>query len=246
MGTRLINGAIFLHIPKTGGSFIEKYLKNQKLIQSKAGGMHDDIFRSLYPQDWPHRANNVITELPNKLINHFKKDAAHDWTTGPRPNQPTLESLPYMFCFVRNPIAWIESYYSFTVKQNWYYWSSEYDYYGFWHPNAVLNDLRSDSFNQFIEKLLNKRPGYVTEMFGWYTTAGIRAIGHTENLRQDLANILDQLQLTYDKNLLFGMEKVNVSQSKSNAIQWDPALKQEFIKTEYAGFKRYGYSTDDI
>ena len=244
MGKRLVDGSIFLHIPKTGGTFVEHFLNSQNLINGPAGGKHDDLFRTLYPTDWKSRFSRVVSEFPEKVKNQLENSPKHDWTKGPRPEQPTLESLPYMFCFVRNPVSWIESYYRYVVRENWYYWSTEYDYYGFWHPNAVLNDLRSDTFNGFIEKLLNKRPGYVTELFGWYTTAGVRFIGKTENLREDLVSILEELKLPYDKSILLNMEKKNTSETQSNIVEWDPELKQEFIKTEYSGFKRYGYDIE--
>ena len=243
MGLRLTNGAIFLHIPKTGGSFVEAFLRGQGLVRGSAGGMHDDVFRCLYPQNWPSRAANVAKEVPGKLIDRVKPNRIHDWKIGPHPDQPTLDSLPYMFCFVRNPVSWIESYYIFTKENGWYYWSSKYDYYKFWHPNSVLNELRSDSFNEFVGKLLELRPGYVTEMFGWYTTSGVRAIGHMESLREDLAEILDGLRLTYDRKLLETMRKVNASNA-AKEIKWDSGLLREFVRAEYAGFLRYGYDPD--
>ena len=188
MGLKLINDSIFLHIPKTGGSFISQFLLEQKLVKVPLAGKHDDVFRCLYPQGWPQRAKRVASEFIPKVKNRIisNKDS-HHWLDGPRPEQPIAEDIPYMFCFVRNPVSWIESYYNYCVPENWYNWSSEYDYCGLWHPNAVLNSLKSESLNEFVEKLLVKRSGYVTEMFGWYTTAGVKFIGKAENLREDLA-----------------------------------------------------------
>jgi len=242
MALRLIDNSVFLHIPKTGGSFICQYLRNQHLIKENCAGQHDDLFRCLYPQDWPTRASRVIKEFIPKLKGrlHIKKEQ-HDWKKGPQPHQPNSESLPYMFCFVRNPISWVESYYHYCVKQEWYYWSSEYDYGGFWHPNAVLNTLKSNSLNQFVEKLLLKRPGYVTEMYGWYTTPGIRFIGKTESLRDDLAKVLRLRNLSFDTGELKTATKVNVSQSCSTDNNWDENLLKEFVLSEYSCFKRFGY-----
>mgnify|MGYP000353062881 CR=1 FL=1 len=246
MGKQLIDGSIFIHIPKTGGSFIEKYLKNQNLIKGSVGGKHDDIFRCLYPQGWKNEACRVVTDFPKVLKNKLNSNnEKHDWTSGPRPEQPTKESLPFMFCFVRNPVSWIESYFRYAKGQNWYYWSSEYDYYGFWHPNAILNDLRTDSFNDFVEKLLIKRPGYITEMYGWYTTPGISSVCKTENLNSDLAKLLESRGLEFDLPTLNEMDKVNESPKSKNDIDWDLTLRDEFVKSEYAAFKRYGYDISD-
>jgi len=246
MGKRLIDGSIFLHIPKTGGSFVEKFLNSQNLIIGNAGGKHDDIFRCLYPQGYKHEVARVVKGFPKKIKTKIYGEVIkHDWTNGPHPDQPTEETLPVLFCFVRNPIAWIESYYRYTKEQNWYYWSSEYDYYGFWHPNSMLNDLRADSFNVFVENLLKKRPGYVTEMYGWYTTSGITKIYKTENLNSNLIDFLETRNLKFDSSILKNMKKINES-SKKDDIKWDLDLKNEFIKTEYSGFKRYKYDIDEI
>lgn len=242
MGHRLTNGAVFLHIPKTGGSFITRFLAEQRLLAGEAGGMHDDIFRSLVPQNYASRAGRVIRELPVRVVGQLRR-RDHDWTTGPSPEQPTAADLPWMFCFVRHPCTWVESYYQYAVRQRWYYWSSEFDYRDFWHPNAALNGLRSDTFNGFVEKLLRKRPGYVTEMFGWYTTAGVRFIGKQESLRADLATVLDELGLPYDRAALRGADKVNAAPDGDQALVWDPELRAEFLRCEYAGLRRYGYLT---
>jgi hypothetical protein len=242
MGLKLSNDSLFLHIPKTGGSFVTHYLASQKLIKENAGGKHDDIFRCLYPQTWPKRASQVIKELPGKVTHRLidSKDT-HDWKLGPREEQPTAKDLPYMFCFVRNPVSWIESYFNYCVREEWYNWSTEYDYGGFWHPNATLNSLKSVTLNEFIEKLLVKRPGYVTEMFGWYTTAGAKFIGKTENLREDLAKFLNEQGLPFDKAKLFNEVKKNVSQTAGTNNNWDRDLLKEFVACEYASFKRFGY-----
>lgn len=246
MALLLTNGALFLHIPKTGGKFVSKMLNEQRLIARRVGNMHSDVFRSLAPQDYRSRLTRVVKDFPRRATNLLSRSREHDWTKGPRPEQPELDELPFMFCFVRHPVSWIESYFSYTVSQKWYYWSSEYDYLGFWHPNAVLNDIRSDNFNSFIEKLLRKRPGYVTEMFGWYTTSGVRFIGKQENLANDLVAVLEEMELPYDRAKLLQADKVNVSQSEGKKISWDPDLKREFMKCEYASLVRYGYEDTNV
>ena len=241
MGQLLRNGAVFLHIPKTGGSFVSSFLAKEHLIVRRIGSKHDDLFRLLVPQNYRRRVGRVLHELPRRLVSKYVWNHGHDWTTGPHPQQPTLDDLPWMFCFVRHPIARVESYYEFAVSQRWCYWSSEFDYADDWHPTAVLNGLRSDTFNDFVEKLLKKRPEYVTELFGWDTTSGVRFVGKQESLRSDLAKVLDQLGLPYNRERLLSAEPVNVTQRRDIDVVWDGELKREFLRCEYAGLRRYGY-----
>ena len=55
-----------------------------------------------------------------------------------------------------------------------------------WHPNAMLNGLGSSDFNTFVSNVNRKRPGFVTEMYGWYVRPGVHFVGRQENLAEDL------------------------------------------------------------
>ena len=69
--------------------------------------------------------------------------------------------------------------------RGWIHWGAQNNVED-WHPNAILNGLGSDDFNQFIKNVVHKRPGYVSELFFSYTKPGITFIGKTENLTDDL------------------------------------------------------------
>ena len=64
---------------------------------------------------------------------------------------------------MRNPFSWYESWWRYQEERGWPEWPNR-DVCP-WHPNEALNGLGSNSFNQFMYKVVNERPGYVTEMF---------------------------------------------------------------------------------
>ena len=83
------------------------------------------------------------------------------------------------------------------------------------------------------------RPGYVTELFGWYTKPQIDFIGKQESLRDDLVKVLKIMNVDFDEDFIRTYKEVGVSPTKK--IVWDEDLKTEMFKLEYAGVVRYGY-----
>ncbi len=148
-----------------------------------------------------------------------------------------------MFCFVRNPITWYESWFKYMSQpdRDWCNWGDEKSMDS-WHPNSTLNGLGNPDFNQFMRNVINKRPGYVTKLFGRYTKPQVDFIGRQENLVDDLISILNYLNLDFDESLIRSTGKIEVSKKPVNKIEWNAELYQEVYKLEYAGMIRYGYA----
>ena len=89
--------------------------------------------------------------------------------------------------------------------------------------------------------MVARRPGYVTEMYGAYTTPVIDFVGKQENLREDLILILDRLGLGFDEEFIRSYQEVGVSSPQSVEVAWDGELKRQVEQLEYAGMVRYGY-----
>lgn len=223
MALILQGGAIFLHIPKTGGSWVTKVLKESGLVAGKIGHKHADIDHLFSPI-----GNDRI-----RMTTYAVKRAL-----GIYPKQP------YMFCFVRHPLSWYESWFKYMSQpdQNWRHWGDEYDFYQ-WHPNAILNGLGDRDFNRFVRNVMDKRTGYVTELYSRYTPPHINFIGKQENLCDDLIHVLKELNLTFDEDFIRNYQSVNKSKTSSSVIEWDPQLKQRVIELEKNGITRYGYDT---
>lgn len=227
-------GAIFLHIPKTGGSWVSRVLWECDLVEGYLGYKHDDLRRALYPQNYKAQVARVIKHLPSKLAE------GAGLKTREQKFKPSKE-IPYIFCFVRHPLSWYESFFKYQASQGWPHWGNENDYTETWHPNAILNGLGDQDFNQFIHNVINKRPGYVTEMYGWYTQPNVSFIGKQENLVYDLVQVLNELDVKYDKQKLLNLAEKEENPSPKLAVNWDKSLKEKLEDIEYVSFLRYGY-----
>ena len=231
MAIKMINGAEFLHVPKTGGSWIYSVLESNNLVLSSIGHKHADFDFSLFP-DRSLSGREHILKAYQLLRYKFSTK-----------NKAQFEQ-PFKFCFVRNPLNWYESWWKYMEGRNWNNWG-EVNSAKNWHPNSVLNGLGSSDFNEFIWNVIKERPGYVTELFFSYTKAGISFIGRYENLRQDLYDVLNILNFNIDHESLMNSQKVNVSKVLSSEVEWDPMLKETITKLELPAMIHFGYLNKD-
>ena len=230
MTVLLKNNAVFLHIPKTGGSWIYHVLETFKLVQARLGHEHADYEHALW-HDRFHRDGKVVRHLIRRAIGSSRAPTA-------------MPHKSFKFCFVREPLKWYESYWRFMQSQNWQLWGDEINPYK-WHPNAMLNGLGSPDFNTFMHNVNKKRPGYVTEMYGWYVRPGVNFIGKQESLVEDMIKAFALMKWDVDADKVRSVEKLNESPSNIPKPQWDPALKKETLRLEYAGYARFGYPVEE-
>lgn len=237
MAIVLKGGAIFLHIPKTGGSWVTRILQEMDLIEGRIGHMHADADRIMNDYRFAGvkaHAGYLIKRKIRKKIRRFT-------------HASQLPAKPFMFCFVRHPLSWYESWFKYqSIKWNWRTWGTELNPDD-WHPLSMLNGLGDPDFNQFVRNVLNKRPGFVTELFGNYTKPNlVDFVGQQENLAEGLIQVLTRLGLPHDQDLIRKQPPVNVSAGEPVQIQWDPELRSEVERLEYAGLVRHGYLTPGI
>lgn len=226
MAVRLINGAEFIHIPKTGGSWVEQALRQCGLVDSRQGHKHADFDRVQN-----HNRLGSLRELRRTMISTLK---IKNWTTS--------RQRGFRFCFVRHPLKWLESHWKYKQGRNWSP-DGEENSKSNWHPNSALNGLGSSDFNQFVRNVIRKRPGYVSEFFFSYTKPGISFIGKTESLVDDLIEVLKLQGLKFDEAKIRGVERVNVSKTNPAEIQWDPQLKTTVTRLELPALIHFDYLT---
>jgi hypothetical protein len=232
MAFLLKNGAVFLHIPKTGGTWIKHVLEDMGLIQAQLGHQHSDWDRAFW-HDKLHKDGKVAKYLIRRAVR------------SPRA-QARIEPTCFKFCFVREPLRWYESYWRFmqALNWNWKTWGDEKDPYK-WHPCAMLNELENSDFNAFVLGVNKKRPGFVTEMYGWYVRPGIGFVGRTENVRHDLRRALAMMKIEVDPAMLSALPVRNETPARIPMPEWDPALRKKTLRLEYAGYVRFGYPSED-
>lgn len=209
MALILKDGSVFLHIPKTGGSFVSTALIQLGLVKREFTKKHADVDRFIN--------KSVAKKLP------------------PRP---------FMFCFVRNPLKWYESWWKYNnTFGDWPTWGSASSGDAGWHPQNILNGCGDTDFSQFVRNVLKRRPGYVSEMYGWYVRPDVGFVGKNENLIEDLVTVLRMRELDFDEDKLRSMAKVGVAPGEER-INWSDDLRREVIRLEYPAFVRYGYPTE--
>lgn len=218
--------AVFLHVPKTGGSWVTNCLTRQEGISTEhISSKHGDIervnnFWRHYPYLYARKTAKLGFDLQYKLENSFK------------------------FCFVRHPYEWVKSYYRFQEENGWPKWKGlgeEWIKYGNsnWHPNTPLYELSHRSFNDFLRDLIKSRPGYIYELYSWYTGRDIDFVGRQESLEEDLIKVLEKIGCKFDKNKINSLGRVNTT--KKVGLKADKEVVREFHRIEYPTLVRFGY-----
>jgi hypothetical protein len=223
----LINDkAIFIHIPKTSGSWVEQCLREQNNVYIESiGSRHGDLER--IGNFWRHCPYFYV----RKSLSHAK-------------NFQSLIGNCFILCFVRHPYEWAKSFYSYQTERGWPKWKGlgeEWLKYGNtkWHPNEVLYDLDKSSFNRFINDMIEKRPGYIYELYSWYIGTEIDFIGKVESIKRDLIKVLSKIGVKVNVEKIKSSPPVNVS--KEYDLEEDSELVHEFHRAEYPTLLRYGY-----
>ena len=233
MTCELVDGSIFLHVPKTGGTWTYHILSQLKLIRRPAGrnvGGHSDYTRAVFfPKNKPRWRD--WSDPRNLTFKNVMESGRH-------------AALPFTFCFVRHPVSWYESSWRFfpTVPEaKRAMWVNVEGYIKRWHPFRVGCLCLHADFNEYVRNLLKMFPGYVTWIYSQFAAPEINFVGKQEHLRDDLLTVLRQRKFNIDKELLDRAPNVNASKTEL-PIRWDPGLLREVQSVERASLLRFGYS----
>jgi len=215
MAELLRNGAVFIHVPKCGGNWVREALRQSGLWRCRIG----------YKHSTPEQIDDVWRFHRWQFIRHLPT----------RPDvTPGRLRRSFKFAFVRNPITWYESWWKFMAG-DWHPWEADR-----WHPQRPIDDCGDDDFNRFVENVLRERPGYVSEMYGWYAR-GLDFVGRAEHLADDLHRALGRCGLNVELGTLRRVPATNVSEPRCGAPVWDSAVLRRVIAAEAPAITRYGY-----
>lgn len=225
MGALLRGNVVFLHIPKTGGSWVRHVLRKQGLVKMEFPDTHPEMNRlHHFPRFYPlHFAKQSIKYRSTKLAREVRKS--------------------YKFCFVRHPHDWYESYWRYMKGRKWQIDEAPNGFLdSTWKPNTILQDYGGDGFRQFMEGVLANHPGYLSQMYGWYSPPGeIDFVGRTESLVDDLLEALETAGIDVDEEAVRNTEKVNTSPRQIDRPEWDEDLRDAVRRLEAPAFERFGY-----
>lgn len=227
MALYLKNHTIFLHIPKTGGNWVTKILEEQNLVQGELGHKHSDASRLLVPP------------LHRTSLKHYMRYAkiAHKMRKNPSPQ---------MFCVVRDPFKWYESFYKYQVGKKWKAHGTHGNLID-WHVNSpfnlntMFNGREPSDFSDFMHKVSLEAPGYVSHLYDRFTNCGNVSVLHLENIRDELSNYLVNNGFAINQDEIVRSKDFGVSPSLS--IEWDPKIKKKVAEQDMLAFSKYGYDS---
>jgi hypothetical protein len=220
----LRNDALFLHVPKTGGTWVTAVLRDLGLVRCRVVSKHADM----------EHVRHCARLQPGRYLEACAK-------AGPRWQRRVRRG--WKFCFVRHPLSWYESYWLFMRARGWNAWGVNRRGRPRWHPNAGLDGLGDDDFNLFVRRVLERRPGYVTRLFGQYATADVGFVGRQERLADDLLGVLRRIGAAYDETRVRAWPAVNASDLSQGRPKWDDGLRREVLRMEHDAIVRFGYDS---
>ncbi|MFZ5551712.1 MAG: sulfotransferase family 2 domain-containing protein [Bacteroidota bacterium] len=227
MATLLKPGPVFLHVPKTGGTFLRMFFKESGLIRFDFARDHADMERVLNVSSF-YRGNFLKRSIQlGKNLDHYVAGQ-------------------YKFCFVRDPFSWYESAWKFLMdnKAQTFSQNKTRSRFGFkidtWQPWNDIEKCRDEDFNRFIECMLKHYPGYLTGLYNRYSDERhINYVGKQEELEHDTRKIFSETGIPFNKELFRKTGQVN--KSKTPAPKWNDNNRNRIYREEKAVFMKYGY-----
>ena len=177
---------VLYHVPKTGGIYAKEAIMRTGLRYGRC------------------RDKSVGHK---ELRNEFKLEREHSIPAAMWPEE--VKGL-FSFCFVRHPVTWYKSIWSFRAMHQVRNMKFPVDRH--WVPD----------YEEFVVSMLDAYPrGFVTKLFQYYVgESGDRLdfVGRQENLTNDLVTALTLAGETFDEQLLRGTKKYNVSKKSAVAL----------------------------
>lgn len=215
--TVILGDVIFLHVPKTGGTWIRAALGRSRpdsflVLQREDGERH------LYLKEVQQLLSNLQSHTEYRGIRSSGKEA---------PQEELLKRLerisqePQFVSFIRHPLSWWTSFWRYRQSKGWD------------DNNEIDVQCKSENFNTFIENVIRLKPGACSRLFrrfiGAECTQG-HLVGTQEYLREDIAFLLQHFGFLEDASITKELQALNVSSASAPGLQED--LKERLLETE--------------
>ena len=217
MSLILKKNLLYLHIPKTGGNWLSKIIRD-----------HGCVLRSL---EHKHATYDLVSGRLRARSFIERKLTLRG-----------VENMQYM-AVVRNPLTWYESWFKYQTSNNFRDWGEVGNPLK-WHVMSSINSVKQNDFNEFVLAINQVHPGFVTSLYAAYTARSSAIVIKNETIRQDFASINSQFELGIPEAIIF--ESAEYGISPKLPIIWDQKVFEEILFKEQACFRTYGYKSDDV
>jgi hypothetical protein len=207
MAEELTDGSIFLHVPKTGGQWIELLLKEL--------GMNKGRVRALKAHD------GIIAHLGYNVIRDYLKEDRPMFAFFRNPQGWYESYWRFREGYQRhhNPV------------ENWGKWPT----YEKKNPLSSINDAACSDFNGFVRKCLELYPdGWVSHLYQSFEPESLAYRGKFENLHHDLIAILRDRRFYFADDQVTSFAPYNASVKLP--IEWDADLLNEMKEKEKVAY----------
>jgi hypothetical protein len=204
---------IFLHPPKTGGTWVGLALTRAGLRVANIGTKHGHLC-----------CDREVFEL-------VKSEKYFIMTTVRNPVDWYISHWNFMLMIKVKSYKDGKGWMPFAP---WMVWHPTWD---------IDVDCGSSDFSEFAEGCLERYPAFLTHLFNLYVkvppVGEVDYIAKTETLTEDLIKVLRLLKVSFDESVIRKMPHANVS--KSHCDKYCPRLLQRLLDSERAMAKRFGY-----
>ena len=230
MALMIDNKLLFFHVPKTGGKWLTRVLKDSEKISLKEIGHKHATYDFICGMKYKPR-DTVL----NRALFHLKRSRFN--------NNFRLNKDYKIVSVVRNPLKWYESLYQYLAETSFRKWGEKGDF-DIWHPWSELNHYRNETFNDWMKDINEFSKGYCTNLFNSYTRGSNSIILKNENLRNEFLELCIQERIKIDQEKLMNFDDINVS--KKLNIKWDREVYQNVLDFDSATFSKYDYDVEGI
>jgi hypothetical protein len=216
----LLPNSIFIHAPKTGGSWVRRILMQNALSPS-------EILCSC-----KNKGAGSMCEPSSR----YKHTCKHMGIGGIPDN---VKEGKLIFGFVRHPLSWYQSLWASRMQKGWPTkpgGSNDCSKENF----VEYMEKRLKYFPCSASKMYETKLGSTRENI---------FIGKMENLREDLCTALDMAGEVYDPEIIHNYKKINVASAASEwkeQCYYTPEILERVLDSEKEAIERFGYTDTDV